>query len=157
MNKQLLYVLPDAPDMGLSMLQAGVEADTAIQNSVMRVAKQQGQSPAQLEEYLTRLHKLGLKPDEQTFNVLLRAYLAHGNLSEALRILERMATQGLGTCCCPVAQLCLPVASCCHICAHAHTNYVVVLCLVLLACLDVLALSFCSCSQFVLADLHLAT
>ena len=76
------------------MLQADVEADTAIQNSVMRVAKQQGQTPAQLEEYLSRLHQLGLKPDEQTFNVLLRAYLAHGNLSEATRILDRMSAQG---------------------------------------------------------------
>lgn len=79
------------------MVQAGIEADTAIQNSVMRVAKQQGQSPAQLEEYLVRLHKLGLSPDQQTFNILLRAYLAHGNLSEAANILERISAQGVGT------------------------------------------------------------
>lgn len=79
------------------MAQAGVEADTAIQNSVMRVAKQQGQSPAQLEEYLVRLHKLGLTPDEQTFNILLRAYVAHGNLREAVNILERLSAQGVGT------------------------------------------------------------
>ena len=105
------------------MLQAGVEADTAIQNSVMRVARQQGQSPAQLEEYLTRLHKLGLIPDEQTFNVLLRAYLAHDNLTEATRILERMGTQGMGTCCCPVAQLRSPEDMCCHICAHVQSKY----------------------------------
>ena len=99
------------------MLQAGVEADTAIQNSVMRVAKQQGQSPAQLEEYLIRLHKLGLTPDERTFNVLLRAYVAHGNLSDATRILERMGAQGVAhmslsshtaafTCSCVLSLLC---------------------------------------------------
>ena len=84
------------------MLQAGVEADTAIQNSVMRVAKQQGQSPAQLEEYLIKLHRLGLSPDEQTFNVLLRAYLAHSDLSEATRILDRMGEQGVSMWCCPL-------------------------------------------------------
>ena len=68
----------------------------------MRVAKQQGQSPAQLEEYLVKLHRLGLSPDEQTFNVLLRAYLAHGDLSEATRILDRMGEQGVSICCSPV-------------------------------------------------------
>ena len=77
------------------MLQAGIEADTAIQNSVMRLAKQQGQSPAQLEEHLLRLLTLGLQPNEQTFNVLLRAYLAHGNAGEATRILDRMGTHGM--------------------------------------------------------------
>ena len=109
------------------MLQAGVEADTAIQNSVMRVAKQQGQSPAQLEQYLVRLRNLGLTPDEQTFNVLLRAYVAHGNLSEATRILERMGTQGVGTCWCPVTLLRLPVAVCCHmICVRILPKYLCV-------------------------------
>ncbi|KAL3161476.1 hypothetical protein ABBQ32_010357 [Trebouxia sp. C0010 RCD-2024] len=78
-----------------SMQQAGIEADTAIQNSVMRLARQQGQSPAQLEEYLLRLLTLGLQPNEQTFNLLLRAYLAHGNTVEATRILDRMGARGL--------------------------------------------------------------
>ena len=74
--------------------QAGIDSDTAIQNSVMRVARQQGQSPAQLEEYVIRLHRLGLAPDEQTFNVLLRAYVAHGQLAEATAILDRMGAAG---------------------------------------------------------------
>lgn len=80
------------------MLQAGIEADTAIQNSVMRLARQQGQSPAQLEEYLLRLLTLGLQPNEQTFNLLLRAYLAHGNTVEATRILDRMGARGMSKC-----------------------------------------------------------
>lgn len=80
------------------VLQAGIESDTAIQNSVMRVAKQQGQSPAQLEAYLEQLRKLGLQPDEQTFNVLLRAYVAYGNLEGASDILERMVEDGESPC-----------------------------------------------------------
>lgn len=75
-------------------LQAGIASDTAIQNSVMRVAKQQGQTPAQLEGYLVHLHQLGLKPDEQTFNVLLRAYGAHQDLQGASNLLERMDKAG---------------------------------------------------------------
>ncbi len=77
-----------------SLLQAGVESDTAIQNSVMRLAKQQGQSPAQLEQYLIRLHQLGLKPEEQTYNILLRAYAEHGDLKAAAEILDRMGADG---------------------------------------------------------------
>lgn len=78
----------------LAVLQAGVESDTAIQNSVMRLAKQQGQSPAQLEQYLIRLHQLGLKPEEQTYNILLRAYAEHGDLKAAAEILDRMGADG---------------------------------------------------------------
>ncbi|DBA79649.1 TPA: hypothetical protein ACH3X1_008327 [Trebouxia sp. C0004] len=77
------------------MQQAGVESDTAIQNSEMRLAKQQGQSPAQLEQYLIRLHRLGLKPDEQTYNILLRAYAEHGDLKAAAEILDRMGADGI--------------------------------------------------------------
>lgn len=87
------------PEMLLPVLegmqQAGVESDTAIQNSVMRLAKQQGQSPAQLEQYLIRLHQLGLKPEEQTYNILLRAYAEHGDLKAAAEILDRMGTDGI--------------------------------------------------------------
>lgn len=86
------------------MLQAGIEADTAIQNSIMRLARQQGQGPAQLEEYLLRLLTLGLQPNEQTFHVLLRAYLDHGNTVEATSILDRMGAHGMGMCCCPCAK-----------------------------------------------------
>lgn len=71
-----------------------MESDTAIQNSVMRLAKQQGQSPAQLEQYLIRLHQLGLKPEEQTYNILLRAYAEHDDLKAAAEILGRMGTDG---------------------------------------------------------------
>lgn len=71
-----------------------MESDTAIQNSVMRLAKQQGQSPAQLEQYLIRLHQLGLKPEEQTYNILLRAYAEHGDLKAAAEILDRMGADG---------------------------------------------------------------
>jgi len=78
----------------LAILQAGVESDTAIQNSAMRLAKQQGQSPAQLEQYLIRLHQLGLKPEEQTYNILLRAYAEHGDLKAAAEILDRMGADG---------------------------------------------------------------
>ena len=60
----------------------------------MRVAKQQGQTPAQLETYLAHLHLLGLQPDEQTFNVLLRAYIAHNNLQGAADVLDRMTDHG---------------------------------------------------------------
>ncbi|KAL0025828.1 hypothetical protein WJX79_004020 [Trebouxia sp. C0005] len=87
------------PEMLLPVLegmqQAGVESDTAIQNSVMRLAKQQGQSPAQLEQYLIRLHQLGLRPEEQTYNILLRAYAEHGDLKAAAEILDRMGADGL--------------------------------------------------------------
>lgn len=71
-----------------------MESDTAIQNSVMRLAKQQGQSPAQLEQYMIRLHQLGLKPEEQTYNILLRAYAEHGDLKAAAEILDRMGADG---------------------------------------------------------------
>lgn len=76
------------------VLQAGIQSDTAIQNSVMRVAKQQGQTPAQLEGYLAHLRRLGLQPDKQTFNVLVRAYVAHHDLQGAANMLERMVSDG---------------------------------------------------------------
>ena len=76
------------------MLQAGVKSDTAIQNSLMRVAQQQGQSPAQLEAYLEQIYQWGLQPDQQTFNVLLRAYAAEQDLEGASDVLERMAEHG---------------------------------------------------------------
>lgn len=77
------------------MQQAGIQSDTAIQNSVMRVAKQQGQTPAQLEGYLAHLRRLGLQPDKQTFNVLVRAYVAHNDLQGAANVLERMISDGI--------------------------------------------------------------
>lgn len=80
------------------MLQAGVSVDSAIQSCVMRVATQQGKTPAQLEEYLLRLLKLRVKPSEQTFNALLRAHLAHGDAAAANRILDQMGAQGEGVC-----------------------------------------------------------
>lgn len=60
----------------------------------MRVAKQQGQTPAQLEGYLAHLRRLGLQPDKQTFNVLVRAYVAHNDLQGAANMLERMINDG---------------------------------------------------------------
>lgn len=97
------------------MLQAGIESDTAIQNSAMRLARQQGQSPAQLEQYLLRLRKLRLQPSEQTFNTLLRAYAEHGNLRAATGILDRMDADGTHLYCCQLA-----VQSCC--CAHVGAD-----------------------------------
>ena len=72
-----------------------MESDTAIQNAVMRLALRQGQTPAQLEAYLARMLKLGLQPNEQTFNVLLRAGTAHGQLAQAASILDRMNAAGM--------------------------------------------------------------
>ncbi|KAA6420539.1 MAG: hypothetical protein FRX49_09700 [Trebouxia sp. A1-2] len=80
------------PEMLLPVLEG---MQQAIQNSVMRLAKQQGQSPAQLEQYLIRLHQLGLRPEEQTYNILLRAYAEHGDLKAAAEILDRMGADGL--------------------------------------------------------------
>ncbi len=61
----------------------------------MRMAEQQGQFPSQLEDYLVRLRRLGLRPDEQTFNILLRAYAAHDDLEAATGILDRMEADGM--------------------------------------------------------------
>ena len=82
-------------------LQAGVESDTAVQNSLMRLAQRQGQTPAQLEAYIARLQKLGLQPDQQTFNVLIRACAAHSQLDQASGILDRMSAAGVSLCSLP--------------------------------------------------------
>lgn len=82
------------PSHLLLILQASVALDTALQNSVMRMALHQGRTPAQLEAYLLRLRGMGLKPDAQTFNVLLRAYAARGDLQAATETLERMGAEG---------------------------------------------------------------
>lgn len=75
----------------------------------MRVAKQQGQNPAQLEAYLGHLQLLGLQPDEQTFNVLLRAYIADSNLQGAAGVLDRMTDHGEST-----------ALQCCNYCTPEH-------------------------------------
>ena len=69
--------------------------DTAIENSLMRAAQHQGQSPEQLEGHLQGLQELGLQPTEQTFNVLLRAHAAAGNLRAASEVMERMSAAGM--------------------------------------------------------------
>ena len=69
--------------------------DTAIENSLMRAAQHLGQSPEQLEGHLQGLQELGLQPTEQTFNVLLRAHAAAGNLQAATEIMDRMNMAGV--------------------------------------------------------------
>ena len=61
----------------------------------MRAAQHQGQSPAQLEAHVKGLQELGLEPTEQTFNVLLRAHAAAGNLVAAAEVMDRMSAAGV--------------------------------------------------------------
>ena len=70
-------------------------SDMAIENCAMRAAQQQGQTAAELEDHLLSLRSQGLTPDEQTFNILLRAYAAEGDLAAASNILDRMGAEGV--------------------------------------------------------------
>lgn len=81
-----------------TVAQAGVEADTAIYNSIMRQQAAAGSGPAALEGTLADMEAHGVQPDRRSLFLLLREHSRRGDLAAAMTIMRRMAQLGRGPC-----------------------------------------------------------
>ncbi len=77
-------------------MQAGVEADAAIYNSIMRQQAAAGSGPAALEGTLADMEAHGVQPDRRSLFLLLREHSRRGDLASAMTIMRRMAQLGRG-------------------------------------------------------------
>ena len=78
------------------VVQAGVEADAAIYNSIMRQQASAGSGPAVLEGTLADMEAHGVQPDRHSLFLLLREHSRRGDLTSAMSIMRRMAQLGRG-------------------------------------------------------------
>jgi pentatricopeptide repeat protein len=78
------------------MVQAGVQPDTAIYNSIMRQQASAGMGPDVLESTLSDMEAHGLTPDRHSLFLLLRAYGRMGDLGGAMSVMRHMAQLGRG-------------------------------------------------------------
>ena len=74
--------------------QAGVHADTAIYNSILRLVAADGGGPAGLEAVVTEMAVRGVHLDRRSYFLLLRAYGGDGDLSGAMNVMQRMLNDG---------------------------------------------------------------
>lgn len=74
--------------------QAGVRADTAIYNSILRLVAADGGGPAGLEAVVTEMAVRGVHLDRRSYFLLLRAYGGDGDLSGAMNVMQRMLNDG---------------------------------------------------------------
>ena len=75
-------------------VQAGVQPDTAIYNSVMRQQAAAGLGPGALQATVADMEAHGQAPDRRSFFVLLRAFSREGDLAGAMHVMHRMAQLG---------------------------------------------------------------
>ena len=78
-------------------MQAGVQPDTAICNSIMRQQAAAGLGPGALQDTLADMEARGLTPDRRSLFVLLRAFSREGDLAGAMHVMHRMAQLGAPT------------------------------------------------------------
>ncbi|BDA45785.1 probable pentatricopeptide repeat-containing protein At1g63330 at C-terminar half [Coccomyxa sp. Obi] len=79
----------------LAMHKAGVRADTAIYNSILRLVAADGGGPDALEAVVAEMRLRGVRLDRRTYFLLLRGYSATGDLSGASDVMRRMAHDGI--------------------------------------------------------------
>jgi pentatricopeptide repeat protein len=77
-------------------VQAGVQLDTAIYNSIMRQQAAAGMGPDVLEATLSDMEAQGLIPDRRSLLLLLRAYGRRGDFGGATSVMRLMAQLGMG-------------------------------------------------------------
>ena len=75
-------------------VQAGVRADTAIYNSILRLVAADGGGPTGLEAVVTEMGVRGVPLDRRSYFLLLRAYGGDGDLSGAMSVMQRMLQDG---------------------------------------------------------------
>lgn len=71
-----------------------MQADTAIYNSILRLAAAEGGGAGTLEDIVAEMKARGVPLDRRSYFLLLRAYGRDGNLSGAMNVLQRMAGDG---------------------------------------------------------------
>ncbi|CAL8470633.1 g10175 [Coccomyxa elongata] len=79
----------------LAMHKAGVRADTAIYNSILRLVAADGGGPDALEAVVAEMRLRGVRLDRRTYFLLLRGYGATGELAGAMDVMRRMAHDGI--------------------------------------------------------------
>ena len=75
-------------------MQAGLAPDAAIHNSLLRVAFANGADIAKIKDSINAMESMGVRPDEKSYTVLLRAHSWQGDARGAAALLSRLQDSG---------------------------------------------------------------
>lgn len=96
----------------MSAVQAGLQLDTAIHNSMLRAAAARGADASSLQSSIDGMVQSGVHPDQHTFTIMLRAHKQRGNAQAAAAVMAQLLDSGEAAISSSRCCMCVTLPSC---------------------------------------------